>query len=63
LREYISEKNLDDIFLAHSIIFEREAYRNAISSGMGVVEYCKNSENAKLDFEGFFDELIKFANN
>ena len=62
LREYISDKNLDDIFLAHSIIYEREAYRNAISSGMGVVEYCKNGENAKLDFEGFFDELIKFAN-
>ena len=38
LREYISEKNLDDIFLAHSIIYEREAYRNALSSGMGVVE-------------------------
>ncbi|MBT0612820.1 AAA family ATPase [Campylobacter hyointestinalis] len=63
LREYISEKNLDDIFLAHSIIYEREAYRNALSSGMGVVEYCKNGENAKLDFEGFFDELVKFVNN
>ena len=63
LRKYIGDKNLDDIFLAHSIIFEREAYRNALSSGMGVVEYCKNGENAKLDFEGFFDELIKFVNN
>jgi parA len=63
LRKYIGDKNLDDIFLASSIIFEREAYRNALSSGMGVVEYCKNGENAKLDFEGFFDELVKFANN
>lgn len=63
LCEYISDKNLDDIFLAHSIIFEREAYRNAFSSGMGVVEYCNNSENARRDFESFFDELIKFANN
>ena len=59
LREYISE----DIFLANSIIYEREAYRNAFSAGMGVSEYCKDNENAKLDFEGFFNELVNFANN
>ena len=63
MREYIGDKNLDDIFLMDSIIYEREAYRNAISSGMGVVEYCKNGENARRDFEGFFDELVKFVNN
>ena len=63
LREYISEKKLEDIFLANSIIYEREAYRNAFSAGMGVSEYCKDNENAKLDFEGFFNELVNFANN
>lgn len=63
LREYISEKKLEDIFLANSIIYEREAYRNAFSAGMGVSEYCKDNENAKLDFEGLFNELVNFANN
>ena len=63
LREYISEKKLEDIFLANSIIYEREAYRNAFSAGMGVSEYCKDNENAKLDFESFFNELVNFANN
>lgn len=63
LREYISDKNLDDIFLMDSIIYEREAYRNAFSVGMGVAEYCNKDENARRDFESFFDELIKFANN
>lgn len=63
LRKYIKEKNLDDIFLANSIIYEREAYRNAFSHGKGVSEYCKENESAKLDFESFFDELVKFANN
>ncbi|OCS17861.1 chromosome partitioning protein ParA [Campylobacter fetus subsp. fetus] len=63
LRDYISEKNLDDIFLMNSIIYEREAYRNAFSLGMGVSEYCKNNENAEIDFESFFDELVKFINN
>ena len=63
LRKYIGDKNLDDIFLMDSIIYEREAYRNAFSSGMGVAEYCNKDENARRDFESFFDELIKFANN
>lgn len=33
------------------------------SAGMGVSEYCKDNENAKLDFEGFFNELVNFAKN
>lgn len=63
LREYINDKNLDDIFLADSIIFEREAYRNALSAGMGVSEYCDKNENAYKDFEKFFNELVWFANS
>lgn len=63
LREYINDKNLDDIFLADSIIYEREAYRNALSAGMGVSEYCDKNENAYKDFEKFFNELVWFANS
>ena len=53
LRKYIGDKNLDDIFLMDSIIYEREAYRNAFSVGMGVAEYCNKDENARRDFESF----------
>ena len=59
----LGAKNLDDIFLADSIIFEREAYRNALSAGMGVSEYCNKNENAYKDFEKFFNELVWFANS
>lgn len=63
LRKYINDKNLDDTFLLDSIIYEREAYRNAFSSGMSVSEYCSENEKAYKDFEKFFDELVRFANS
>lgn len=63
LKEYIKEKNLEDLFLMDAILYEREAYRNALSAGKGVSEFCKPSENAYKDFEKFFDELVNFANN
>lgn len=63
LRTYINDKNLEDLKLCESIIYEREAYRNAFSQGKGVLEYCKENENAYKDFNNFFDELVQYTNS
>lgn len=62
LKEYIREKNLQSLQLMNSIIYEREAYRNAFSNGKGVIEFCKENENAYKDFNNFFKELVGYAN-
>lgn len=62
LQGYIKDKNIDDLRLCKSVLYERELYRNAFSNGMGVVEYGKKSDNALKDFEGFFKELVAFSN-
>lgn len=62
LQSYIKDKNIDDLRLCKSVLYERELYRNAFSNGMGVVEYGKKSDNALKDFEGFFKELVAFSN-
>lgn len=62
LQSYIKDKNIDDLRLCKSVLYERELYRNAFSNGMGVIEYGKKSDNALKDFEGFFKELVAFSN-
>lgn len=54
LRKYIGDKNLDDIFLMDSIIYEREAYRNAFSVGIGVAEYLQQRRKSKKRFRELF---------
>ena len=63
LQEYISEKELESLYLLDSILYEREAYRNALSNGMGVAEFCNKSHNAFKDFDNFTKEIIKYAND
>ncbi|OCR98957.1 chromosome partitioning protein ParA [Campylobacter fetus subsp. testudinum] len=62
LKEYIKDKNLEDLFLMDSIVYEREAYRNAFSTGKGVSEFCSPKDNAYVDFENFFNEIVVFFN-
>ena len=62
LKEYIQDKNLEDIFLLDSIIYEREAYKNAFTAGKGVLEFCTISDKAYEDFSSFFDEVVRIAN-
>lgn len=61
LQEHIKTKNIDDLILCESVLYERELYRNAFSSGMGVVEFAKKDDNALKDFENFFNELVHFC--
>lgn len=63
LRNYIGEKNLENLHLMHSIIYEREAYKNATSAGMGITEFCKSGEKAFDDFSRFYNELIEYIKN
>ena len=62
LREYIKDKDLQNLTLMDSILYEREAYRNAFTNGKGVVEFCQEYENAYKDFNNFFEELVNYAN-
>ena len=63
LREYIQDKKLEDIKLADTIIYEREAYKNSFSRGKGVLEHLEENKAAYKDFNNFFDELVKYANS
>lgn len=63
LKNYIEEKELEGFKLADTILYEREAYRNALSQGKGVMEFCKENENAYKDFNNFFAELLEYVNN
>ncbi|KGI55176.1 chromosome partitioning protein ParA [Campylobacter sp. MIT 97-5078] len=58
LQEYINEKNIEDCILSSSVLYEREAYRSSFSNGLSIFEYCKKTDKAYQDFEGFFEELI-----
>lgn len=61
LKEFISKKNVDDLKLCESVLYEREIYRNAFANGMGVVEFAKKDDNVLKDFESFFNELVSFC--
>ena len=63
LKTYIKDKKLEDLKLSDSIIYEREAYKNAFSQGKGVLELLKESDNAFKDFNNFFNELVSYSNN
>lgn len=58
LQIYISEKELDNLKLMSNVIYEREAYKNATCLGLGITEYCNESDKAYNDFIKFYDELL-----
>lgn len=65
LREYIDEakndRNLSDLVLMDSVIYERQAYKKAVIEGKSMKEFCKNGDKAKADFEEFYSELLSAA--
>jgi chromosome partitioning protein len=63
LRDYINEKDLEDIALLDTILYEREAYRNAFTNGKGIIEFSDSKENSYKDFNNFFNEIVNYINN
>ena len=65
LREYIDEakndRNLSDLVLMDSVIYERRAYKKAVIEGKSMKEFCKNGDKAIADFEEFYSELLSAA--
>lgn len=65
LREYIDEakndRNLSDLVLMDSVIYERQAYKKAVIEGKSMREFCKNDDKAIADFEEFYSELLSAA--
>lgn len=65
LREYIDEakndRNLSDLILMDSVIYERQAYKKAVIEGKSMKEFCKNGDKAVTDFEEFYSELLDAA--
>lgn len=65
LREYIDEakndRNLSDLVLMDSVIYERQAYKKAVIEGKSMKEFCKNCDKAIADFEEFYSELLSAA--
>lgn len=63
MREYIGdakkERNLSDVFLLKSVIYERQVYRKIVASGNSLSEFCKNGDRALDDFESFYAELLQ----
>jgi ATPases involved in chromosome partitioning len=63
MREYIEdakkERNLNDVFLLKSVIYERQVYRKIVASGNSLSEFCKNGDRALDDFECFYAELLQ----
>ncbi len=63
LKQYIKDKDLEDIKLCESVIFEREAYKNSFSNGLGILEFLDEKSKAYQDFNNFFDELVEYVNS
>lgn len=61
LKTYIQDKELEDIKLSNTILYELEAYKSAFSKGQGVLEFLKEDKNAYKDFNNFFNELVDYA--
>ena len=57
LQEYIEDKNLADLCLLKSIIYEREAFRTATTYGKGITEFCSQKDKAYADFVKFYKEF------
>ena len=54
------QNNNKDFFLLENIIYEREALKEAILQGRGIIEEgIKNAKRAKEDFLKVYDEIIR----
>ena len=64
LREFvesaIKEKELEDITILDSLIYERRAYRRAVIDGKSLDEF--NDEKAKNEFQALCTEIVAFGN-
>ncbi|WP_297813025.1 ParA family protein [uncultured Helicobacter sp.] len=62
-QDFIKNKNTqNDFFLLKNILFEREALKEAILQGKGIVEEgIKNSKRAREDFLKVFQELMEIS--
>lgn len=64
LREFvesrISKRGLKDIVLLDSMLYERRAYKKAVEDGLALDEF--GDSKAAAEFNGFFDEIVKYGN-
>lgn len=65
LIEYINattEKNdFQDLFLLSNPLYERQAYKRAVSEGKSIGEFCHKNDKAYHDFEQFYQEVLQIA--
>lgn len=65
LRQHIEQlrenENFKNIYMMDSVIYERQAYRKAVLEGKSLKEFVKTNDKAYIDFNNFFNELIKIA--
>ncbi|ECL1917632.1 ParA family protein [Campylobacter jejuni] len=67
LIDYIHKKketnHLDNIFLLESVLYERQAYKRAVTEGKSICEFCDKNDKALIDFEKFYQEVLKIMQN
>lgn len=56
----IKENNLEDVFIADSMIYERRVYKKIIETGQTLKEYCTSDDKALLEFQNLFNEIIEY---
>ena len=56
-----AEKGLENVVLLKNSLFERQAYRKAVVDGKSVREFCTKNDKALQDFENFYKEVLKLA--
>lgn len=54
----IQENNLEDVFIADSMIYERRVYKKIIETGQTLREFCKENDKALCEFQNFFNEIL-----
>lgn len=63
LREFvesrIAERDLGDIILLDSMLFERRAYKKAVEDGLSLDEF--GDSKAVAEFGIFFNEIVKYG--
>ena len=64
LREFvdsrIAERNLKDIILLDSMLYERRAYKKAVEDELSLDEF--GDSKAMAEFTLFFNEIVKYGN-
>lgn len=66
LKEYvernIQERNLNDLIVLESLIYERRAYKKSVEDGKTLNEFSQNADDKAIkDFECFFNEIVKIG--